>query len=181
MESGTGILHDIHDLDAIPWWPPAPGWWVVLGVLGLVALFFGIRYWLRYSGLMPGWRNDARRQLRVLQQALRKQEPRDVVGNLSILLRRVALARGGRRQVAGLSGELWLAWLEQNDTTGFRWTSRGKLLLQAPYMPPATPVERKEVARLVVAARRWVDAVVPADRKRGRRLRALRILTRQVS
>jgi hypothetical protein len=178
METGTGILHDIHDLDAIPWWPPAPGWWVVLGVAGLVVLVFAIRYWLRYSGLMPGWRNDARRQLRVLHQALRKQEPREVAGRLSILLRRVALARGGRQQVAGLSGERWLTWLEQNDSTGFRWTARGRLLVQAPYMPPAWPVERKEVARLVAAARRWVDAVIPADRKSGRLLRTLRVRLR---
>lgn len=165
MDTGSAILRDIHELDAIPWWPPGPGWWVVSGVIALLLLATGIRYWLRYSGLMPGWRNDARRQLRALQQALRQEQPREIAGRLSTLLRRIAMARGGRRQAAGLSGDRWLNWLEENDSSGFRWTKRGQLLLQAPYMPPAWTVERKEVVRLVVAARQWIDTVTPADRK----------------
>ena len=75
------------------------------------------------------------------------------------------MARGGRRQAAGLSGDRWLGWLEAHDSTGFSWTKRGQMLLQAPYMPPTWTVKRKEVARLIVAARRWVDAVSPTDRK----------------
>lgn len=171
MEQGTAILRDIHDLDAIPWWPLAQGWWVVIGLLLLLLAAAGLRYWLRYSGLMPGWRGDARRQLRVLQKALRQEEPRTVAGRLSTLLRRIAMARVGRRQAAGLSGDRWLTWLEENDSTGFSWTTRGKILLHAPYMPPTRMVERKDVARLVAAARRWVDAVTPADRKPGFRWR----------
>jgi hypothetical protein len=181
METGNAILHDIHDLDAVPWWPPGPGWWIVIGVIALLLLAAGTRYWLRTSGLMPGWRNDARRQLRALQQALRKDDPRDVAGRLSTLLRRIAIARGGRFQVAGLSGDDWLHWLERNDSTRFNWTTRGQLLLQAPYMPPDRKVERREVARLVLAAQRWVDTVIPADRKSGRWHRIGRFRTRQVN
>ncbi|MEZ5543426.1 MAG: DUF4381 domain-containing protein [Pseudomonadota bacterium] len=167
LNSGTAVLRDIHDLDAIPWWPLAPGWWLLIGLLALLLATAGLRYWLRYSGFMPGWRGDARRQLRALQKSLRREEPRDVAGRLSTLLRRIAMARVGRRQAAGLSGDRWLSWLEEHDSTGFNWTRRGRILLHAPYMPPARAVERKEVARLVSAARRWVDAVTPADRKPG--------------
>lgn len=171
MDTGTVILRDIHDLDAISWWPPAPGWWIVFGLAAAALLVAVLRYWLRYSGLMPGWRGDARRQLRTLQKALRREEPRTVAGQLSTLLRRIAMARVGRRQAAGLSGDRWLNWLEANDSTGFNWTKRGRILLHAPYMPPARTVERKEVARLVSAARRWVDTVTPADRRPGIRWR----------
>jgi hypothetical protein len=171
MDTGTVILRDIHDLDAVPWWPPAPGWWIIFGIVALALVAAALRYWLRYSGLMPGWRGDARRQLRALQKALRREEPRTVAGQLSTLLRRIAMARVGRRKAAGLSGDRWLSWLEANDSTGFSWTKRGRILLQAPYMPPARKVERKEVARLVSAARRWVDTVTPADRRPGIRWR----------
>jgi hypothetical protein len=171
MDTGAAILRDIHELDAIPWWPPAPGWWIAIGLAALLLAAVGLRYWLRYSGFMPGWRGDARRQLRALQKALRREDPRTVAGRLSTLLRRIAMARVGRRQAAGLSGDRWLGWLEENDSTGFSWTKRGRILLHAPYMPPAREVERKEVARLVSAARRWVDAVTPADRKPGIRWR----------
>jgi len=165
MDATTAILRDIHDLDSVPWWPPAPGWWVVFGLVALLLLAAGLRYWIRYSGIMPGWRGDARRQLRALQKALRQEQPRDVAGRLSTLMRRIAMARSGRREAAGLSGDNWLNWLEENDSTGFSWTKRGHMLLEAPYMPPARAVERKEVARLVVAAKRWVDSATPASGK----------------
>lgn len=157
MQDSSNILRDIHGLDAIPWWPLATGWWYVIGLIVLVLLVAGIRYWIRYSGIIPGWRGDARRQLRALKKALRHDDPRDVAGRLSILLRRIAMARSGRREAAGLSGDKWLSWLEQNDSTGFNWTRQGQALLQAPYMPPAMTVNRDEVMQLVVAATRWVD------------------------
>jgi Domain of unknown function (DUF4381) len=182
MENGSTILRDIHDLDAIPWWPPAPGWWVLAGLLVLLLLAALLRYWLRYSGIMPGWRGDARRHLRALRRDLVKVEPREIAGRLSTLLRRIAMARGGRRQAAGLAGDVWLDWLEQHDTSGFRWTRHGRILLAAPYMPPQSAVARKEVARLVNAARKWVETVTPEDRKPGiswrNRLSAYHILQR---
>ena len=157
MQDPGLILRDIHDLDAVSWWPLAPGWWWILSIIALVLLFVGVRYLLRYSGLMPGWRGDARRQLRDLKRSLRKGEPREVAGRLSILLRRIAIARSGRDQAAGLSGDAWLAWLEQDDRNGFRWSKGAVVLLQAPYMPPDIEIKRSEVMRLINAAMRWVD------------------------
>ena len=157
MRDAGNILRDIHDLDAVPWLPLAPGWWWVIGIIVLVLVFAGIRYLIRYSGLMPGWRGEARRQLRDLKRALRKGDPRDVAGRLSILLRRIAIARSGRDQAAGLAGEAWLAWLEQDDRNGFKWSQGAVVLLQAPYMPPEITVKRNEVMRLIIAAMHWVD------------------------
>ena len=176
MDSTAAILRDIHELDRVPWWPLATGWWVLAVAALMLLLAFGIRYWLRYSGLMPGWRGDARRQLRALHKAMKKEHPRDIASRLSILLRRVAMARSGRRGTASLSGEEWLGWLEQHDSTGFRWSRKGRLLLEAPYMPPTREVDKREVIRLVVAARRWIEAVTPSDRRRSKRKR-----TRQVA
>lgn len=163
MQDSGLILRDIRDLDAIPWWPLAEGWWWLIGVIMLIMLIAGIRYWIRYSGIMPGWRGDARRQLRALKKALRDIPPREVAGRLSELLRRIAMARSDRRKAAGLTGDEWLAWLEQNDGSGFKWTRRGKVLLQAPYMPPDRMVSREEIQRLIVAALRWVDTAVVSD------------------
>ena len=49
-ESPTGLdrLHDIVLPPPIPWWPPAPGWYVVLGVLllaGLAAAWWSWKRW----------------------------------------------------------------------------------------------------------------------------------------
>lgn len=167
MQDSSNILRDIHDLDAIPWWPLATGWWYVIGLVVLVLLVAGIRYRIRYSGIMPGWRGDARRELRALKKALSHDDPRDVAGRLSILLRRIAMARSDRREAAGLTGDEWLQWLNAHDTSRFDWEQRGQMLLTAPYMPPAMEVQRKELAVLINAASRWIDVKDPSARQTG--------------
>ena len=121
MEPGTLVLRDIHGLDAIPWWPLAPGWWYLLGLIGLLLLLVLLREWMIYSGIWLGWRADARRQLRALKKALRTEDPRVLAGRLSELLRRIAMARSGRREAAGLTGDDWLQWLNANDSSRFDW------------------------------------------------------------
>jgi hypothetical protein len=98
MENGAVILRDIHGLDAVPWWPLAPGWWYLIGLVVGLLLMIAFRQWLVYNGPWTGWRGDARRQLRALKKALPKDDPRQVAGRLSELLRRIAMARSGRRE-----------------------------------------------------------------------------------
>lgn len=167
MEVGSTVLRDIHGLDAIPWWPLAPGWWYAAGLIGLLLLFFGVRYWLIYYTGWFGWRGDARRQLRDLKKALASENPQVVAGKLSELLRRIAMVRSGRQQAASLTGDTWLQWLGEHDKTGFDWEKHGQILLTAPYMPPMMSVERKELAILIRAATRWIDASRPTEQETG--------------
>lgn len=156
------MLRDIHGLGAVPWWPLAPGWWYLAGLVCLLLLSIGIRYWLFYNAGWLGWRGDARRQLRQLKKSLATDAPHAVAGRLSELLRRIAMVRSGRQQAAGLTGDSWLLWLAEQDKTGFDWERQGQVLLTAPYMPPEMAVERDELAALIRAATRWIDASRPA-------------------
>lgn len=159
-------LRDIHGLDPVSWFPLAPGWWYLLGLLAIALLLVGMRYWLLYNGPWVGWRGDARRRLRQLKKALaRGGEPRDIADQLSELLRRIAMARSGRREAAGLTGDSWLRWLQEHDSSGFDWATRGQVLLVAPYMPPAMAVQKEELGRLIRAAIHWVDAARPQRRQ----------------
>jgi hypothetical protein len=166
MEPAAEALRDIHGLDAVGWLPLAAGWWYLLALVVALLLLAGIRYWLVYNGPWLGWRGDARRQLRQLKKALAKGEPREIAGQLSELLRRIAMARSGRREAAGITGDAWLLWIEAHDDSGFDWQTRGKILLVAPYMPPAMAVQKDELAKLIRAALRWIDAAQPAPRTR---------------
>lgn len=161
METGARVLRDIHGLDSVPWWPLAPGWWLVLALLVFLLLAVGVLKWMVHRGIWLGWRADARRQLHALKKALPTEEPREIASRLSELLRRIAMARGGRRAAAGLTGESWLQWLMAHDASGFDWLKRGRMLLVAPYMPPQSGVERKELGKLIRAAIRWVDSETP--------------------
>ena len=46
-------LRDIHLPDPVSWWPPAPGWWIAVGIgFGLLAaagIGFGLERWLGSS------------------------------------------------------------------------------------------------------------------------------------
>ena len=149
-------LRDIHDLDPPGWWPPAIGWWLVAaGMVALgVLLFLLIRSLRRYP---PGsWHRDARNQLLALRRLLPQLAPEQAMRELSELMRRIAVARLGREQAAGLTGDDWLAWLEEQDPEGFPWRQEGRALIEVPYAPPGhRPVSRAQVERLIQAALVW--------------------------
>jgi len=127
-------LRDIHLPIAISWWPPAPGWWLLL-VLVLVII------------LLVWWLQRRKRALRIRVAALaewealmdvfqREQNVSQLVSGLSVLLRRIALSYYPREEVAGLSGEAWLRYLDNSHSwlqpNGFS-EGAGRLLLAGPY------------------------------------------------
>lgn len=92
-------LHDIVAPDAVSWWPPAPGWYWLAGVLLLLAGILigrGIRRWKAGA-----YRREA---LHALAEA---SDP----AAIAALLRRTALEHFPRSEIAALSGAGWLDWL----------------------------------------------------------------------
>ena len=150
-------LRDIRGIDAVSWWPPAPGWWLLLLTLGLVTLLL---WWLRRRRqLYPlgRWQQDARRHLLALRRRIKQEPVKQVAGELSELLRRIAISRCGREQAAALTGEAWLDWLQTNDSTDFPWREKGRLLLELPYAPPGCTADESQLAQLIEAAILWVS------------------------
>jgi len=150
-------LRDIRGIDPAPWWPPAPGWWMVL--LGLLLMVLLVVWLARRRRLYPlgRWQQDARRHLLELRRRMRREPAKQVAGELSELLRRIAIARCGREQTASLTGEMWLDWLQSNDSTGFAWLEKGRLLLELPYAPPDRNADKSILAELIDAALHWVS------------------------
>jgi len=102
-------LRDLHLPDAIGWWPLAPGWWLVL-LLAAIAIGYGLwRAYLRRRHNAP--RRYALRELSHCEAAyLEHKNPVTLGKQLSELLRRGMLAYAPREEVAGLTGDEWLAW-----------------------------------------------------------------------
>jgi hypothetical protein len=172
-------LRDIQGIDGVPWWPPAPGWWLMLGALVLLVLAaWGWRSTLRLRIPIPGvtlghWRWDAARALRDLRRRLRGGlDAKTAAAELSELLRRIAMAREGRAACAGLTGADWLAWLAERDPAGFPWRERGRVLIEAPYAPPGAGAGA-DLAALVDAAYAWVAASGAPTDPRGPRIPGL--------
>ena len=92
-------LRDIFIPDPPPLWPPAPGVWVVLGLVVLALLFVS-------------WRVYATRQRNAYRKAgLLLLSNANTTHDVSVVMKRVALAAFPREQVASLHGEEWAAFL----------------------------------------------------------------------
>jgi len=144
-------LRDIH-LPAEPgWWPPAPGWWV-LAVLLLVLMVWLTRFALRRYRL-----HRQRQQLLAMLDALTGQPDNatpKTITELSILLRRLALMRFPRQQVAALTGSEWLSFLDRSGGDGGFSHGPGQVLATGPYQP-ALPAD-VDLTALSALLHEWI-------------------------
>ncbi|MCB1734671.1 MAG: DUF4381 domain-containing protein [Gammaproteobacteria bacterium] len=145
-------LRDIHGIDALNWWPPAIGWWLV----AMAVLLLAYALWIWWTEGRVNWRSDARGQLRQLNRRLQDDAPELVLAELSVVLRRAAIARFGRRHCAGLTGRRWLRFLADHDPRGFDWPSQAAAMIDAPYAPDPPSLAAPQVAVLIRAGRHWV-------------------------
>lgn len=146
------LLRDIHLPSSIPWWPPAPGWWILLGValILLVCLFIFAKHLLK-----PTLKKQAFKQLSAIENTFQKTgNATQCVSELSLFLRRVVLRRETQTNVAGLTGNAWLQVLDQPlDAPEFSQGS-GRILLKGPYQPA---VDWAEVNQFIQLCYKWVD------------------------
>lgn len=124
-------LKDIHLPAAISWWPPAPGWIIILASLLFLAvgIIYGFVLYYRHRQA----RRQALRLLLTYQQEYRSGVPSQMISvKVSELLRRVALVYYPRKQVASLQGEAWLDFLNATGKNVDFYTVR-ESLLSLPY------------------------------------------------
>ena len=142
-------LRDIHVPDPPGFWPPAPGWIGILCLLaaaGVAAVVFAARRWRAGR-----FRREALADLRSLRIRRHAGAPDvEIAMELSMLLRRVALARHPRSDVAGLTGERWIGWLE--STLPEIGASARTALLEAPYAREC----RFDATHALDACERWI-------------------------
>ena len=143
-------LRDIHAAAPAEFWPPAPGWWLLAVLLAAA---------LAYSTVVLVKVYRRRRQRQRILAALHQLEsaPADDVGQftaaVSAQLRRVALMRYARTDVASLSGDAWLNFLDDTGGNGAFVNGPGSVLATAPYAPdPGTPSREA----LLALAHDWI-------------------------
>jgi hypothetical protein len=145
-------LRDIHLPDPVSWWPPAPGWWLLL--LTAIGLGIALSYW---------WRTRSRRRLLQLAQHeltqiehnyAQSHDTGRALQQISMLLRRIALSRYPRADVAGLTGERWLQFLDSTLPDRPFTQGSGRSLADAPYRPSA----ELDIQALFVLCHQWITA-----------------------
>ncbi len=146
-------LRDIHMPGAAPFWPPAPGWWIVAALLTALAAW----------GLLVVWRRQrlhrARRglidALVKLQADFARERSSEHLSRIALLMRRLALSTFPRERVAALTGRAWLRFLDESGGRGRFSNGPGMHPGSAPYQR-AVPADM-DVDAFVDLVREWVD------------------------
>lgn len=143
-------LRDIHPSLAPAWWPPAPGWWVVIATVALLVV------------ALAAWRWRRVRRRRSLEQAFdiavsAAGSPAEELAAISSLLRRAARLRDPAAD--RLQGEAWLAFLDADATAPRLPDEAGALLLEGPFRRSADPAA-VDALRMAARARflAWMEA-----------------------
>lgn len=149
-------LFDIVLPPPVPWWPPAPGWFVVGGVLLVLGFWGAWRAWRCWRA--AAYRRAALAEWRKLKAQAADPGQREVaLRHLPELLKRTALAAFPREAVASLSGGAWLWFIDRAGHTDAFTHGRGQLLPELAYDPRlAAQLDTAAVEDLFRIAQRWI-------------------------
>ncbi len=145
-------IRDVHLPDALGVWPLAPGWWMLIALLAVALVVAGRMLWRSYRHGV--YRRIALRQLDALSEAYREHKNAvALAASVSELLRRAMLAYAPRAEIAGLTGQAWLDWLDRDLGIPQFTGTAGRCLLELPYRDPQADVSDSDVETLLEAAR----------------------------
>ncbi|NIP16764.1 MAG: DUF4381 family protein [Xanthomonadales bacterium] len=145
-------LRDIHAAPAVPWWPPAPGWWVLAALVAL-----GLFYLARHLQVRVRRSLRRRRLLRFVDLIESSIDPtaapQEYLSTINRIFKLVAMRAFPASGCAQMQGAAWSAFLHEHLPLG-DGDGDGQLgvLAEGPYQP-APDFDPAAMARL---ARLWV-------------------------
>lgn len=154
-EAALQTMRDIAMPPQVSWMPQAWGWSVLAGALLIMLAVIGIGWILRYRA--NAYRREAVALVNVIEERLRDPAARrEGLRDIAEILKRTALAAWPRSEVASLSGNAWVRFLEEHDDGG-RMLQR--LVDDFEYRGAGldTDLPSDVCSELVVAARNWIE------------------------
>lgn len=133
-------LHDLVVPPPVPWWPPQPGWMILMAAGALAVIGLVVKAFMRWQA------NRYRR------------EALDLLGDtpldqLSALAKRVALTSWPRGEVANLTGSAWLAFLDRSSGLDLFTNGPARRLEDAAY---GGSIGKDEEGAIRGAVRDWI-------------------------
>jgi len=126
-------LKDIHSAPPVPWWPPAPGWWVLAFLLLVLLVWVGRRLLDRYK--------DHRRRKQMLAWVEHLNEtidprlqPQAYLATLNRIFKLVALRAFPERHCAAMAGQEWVGFLT-GEMSKSKSAGSLSVLASGPYDP----------------------------------------------
>ncbi|MES5047036.1 DUF4381 domain-containing protein [Rhizobium nepotum] len=154
-EAALRTMRDIAMPPQVSWIPQTWGWSVLAGALLIMLAVIGTRWILRYRA--NAYRREAVALVNVIEERLRDPAARrEGLRDIAEILKRTALAAWPRSEVASLSGNAWIRFLEEHDDDG-RMLQR--LVDDFEYRGAGLDADLPSdvCSELVVAARNWIE------------------------
>lgn len=149
-------LRDIHLPEAVSWWPPAIGWWLLPVILVLIALLFYKLNKMRLLRKQTAYRKMAQTELDMIRKQFNdKQDSAELIRSVSTLLRRIALSYMPRETIASLTGKQWINQLNDLASEKIFTHEIATLLEQAPYRQHSDFNQDE----LLNTCKKWIDAL----------------------
>lgn len=130
------LLEEVPEPEPIPFTPQTPGW-IVLGIVVALLVYFGVRAYLRHR------KANAYRRAALKELEGAKHDP----AKIAEVIRRTALVAFPRAEVASLTGDAWLAFLDKSyPGSGFK-DGPGRIIASAPYRDQGETPEAASLAK----------------------------------
>jgi hypothetical protein len=151
-------LHEILLPEPVSWMPQTIGWYVVFGLI-LLAIGYSIYRMLRRFQ-KNRYRRLALAELAVIEGELQQPERRArALAEIPVLLKWTALSAFPRSDVADLSGEKWLAFLDKTIGGKNFTEGEGRLLPELAYapLPRISKLADETIGKLLRLVRHWIE------------------------
>lgn len=124
-------LREIHLPDPISWWPPAIGWWLLLALVIATAILLPILY--RRLTYTPINKVINKSFQDIVARYKDDNDAFSFISQTSRFLRQIAMTYYGRDEVAQLTGDKWMALLNNLSKSPWFTDEVQQNLLNAPY------------------------------------------------
>ena len=144
-------LRDIHTPLEPSWWPPAPGWWLLVILTVTLVACATVALYKRSKLLRP--RREAERLITELYKATltKSASDRDYIRGTNEILKRLVVNVLGRRDLAPISATSWLQALDKMSGTIEFTQGAGKVFGASRYSRNPPEVELSELHKLVIS------------------------------
>jgi hypothetical protein len=123
----------------VSWWPPAPGWWLLLICSAVIIAGIVLFKQIRKRGLL---KRTALAELDIIRRQYYDNHDRvQLVKALSALMRRASISFYQRENSASLTGAAWLQHLDSTAQRKEFENGNGSILATAPYLPADSQVD----------------------------------------
>lgn len=150
-DQNTANLRDIHLPDAISWWPPAIGWWILLALI--IAAFIFIPKLYRRVTYTPLNKVANMTFQNIVDQYNESNNDSSFTIATSQFLRQTAMSYCGREYVAQLTGDKWVQALNDMTEQDHFTNDIKQSLVNAPYQKN-TNIDAEQ---LINAVQSWLS------------------------